>query len=131
MVEKTRWQGNNFRGSGVSNPIASRYCWRNPLAACATIYTFSMLRTALLFFCMLGFFTSELYAAPAAASSSRPIHRRKPMAGNYRPVYRYYRGHSNQKSGFFGLFQHKSAAQRNAGHSRKPQQKSRVHRGTL
>ncbi|GAB2863779.1 hypothetical protein [Hymenobacter ruber] len=74
-----------------------------------------MLRTALLFFCMLGFLASESYAAPAVSATSRPIHRRKPTAGNYVPVYRYYRGHSSQKSGFFGLFKHRSkAAKRHA-----------------
>ena len=70
-------------------------------------YHFFMLRTVLLFFCMLGFFASESYAT---AATSRPIHRHKPTAGNYVPVYRYYRGHSNQKRGFFGLFKHRSKA---------------------
>ena len=73
-----------------------------------------MLRTALLFFLLLGFASAEIHAATATASASRPIHRRKPMAGNYRPVYRYYRGHSNQKSGFLGLFKHKSTARRSS-----------------
>ena len=85
-----------------------------------------MLRTALLFFLLLGFASVEIHAATATVSSSRPIHRRKPMAGNYRPVYRYYPGHSNQKTGFFGLFKHKATAR----HSSHPQ-RSRGHRGTL
>lgn len=62
-----------------------------------------------------------------AAPTTAPLHRRKPTAGNYRPVYKTYRGHSNQKTGFFGLFKHKSVAQRNATHR---QQNSR-RRGTL
>ena len=86
-----------------------------------------MLRTILLFLMLLGFATAESQASPATA---RPIHRHKPMAGNYRPVYRYYRGHSSQKTGFFGLFKRKSAAQRNASHH-KPPQKARTRRGTL
>lgn len=90
-----------------------------------TISTFSMLRTALLFFCMLGFFASEIQAAPAAATT-RPLHRRKPLAGNYRPVYKLYRGHSRRKNGFLGLFQHKPAARHATGAS-----KSKAHRGTL
>jgi len=84
-----------------------------------------MLRTALLFFCLLGFLSAEVSAATATATTSRPIHRRKPMAGNYRPVYRYYRGHSNQKTGFFGLFKRKSTAGRStSSHA----SKSRAHR---
>ncbi|GAB3579986.1 hypothetical protein [Hymenobacter daeguensis] len=83
-----------------------------------------MLRTALLFFLLLGFASAETYAASAAAATSRPIHRRKPMAGNYVPVYRYYRGHSSQKSGFFGLFKHKPTARRSAT----PHTRSRAHR---
>jgi hypothetical protein len=73
-----------------------------------------MLRTALLFFLLLGFASAETYAATASVASSRPIHRRKPMVGNYRPVYRYYRGHSNQKSGFLGLFKRKPGTSRSA-----------------
>ena len=84
-----------------------------------------MLRTALLFFLLLGFASAETYAATATATSFRPIHRHKPMAGNYVPVYRYYRGHSSQKSGFFGLFKHKSPARRS--HT-PPVNKSRGHR---
>jgi hypothetical protein len=102
--------GNNFPVFGVSNSVASRYRWRKTPSARTTITTFFMLRTALLFFCMLGFLASESYAAPATAATSRPIHRRKPTAGNYVPVYRYYRGHSSQKTGFFGLFKHRSKA---------------------
>jgi hypothetical protein len=85
-----------------------------------------MLRTALLFFLLLGFASAETYATTATVAASRPIHRRKPMAGNYRPVYRYYRGHSNQKSSFFGgLFKRKPSA----GHSSSSHaSKSRAHR---
>ena len=90
-----------------------------------TISTLSMLRTALLFFLLLGFASAETYAATATVATSRPIHRRKPMAGNYRPVYRYYRGHSNQKSGFFSMFKRKPNAGRNtSSHA----SKSRAHR---
>jgi hypothetical protein len=94
----------------VSRPVANRYNWRKTPVARTTITTFFMLRTALLFFCMLGFLASQAYAAPTTAASSRPIHRHKPTAGNYVPVYRSYRGHSNQKNGFFGLFKHRSKA---------------------
>lgn len=84
-----------------------------------------MLRTALLFFLLLGFASAETYAASATAATSRPIHRRKPMAGNYVPVYRYYRGHSSRKSGFFGLFKRKPSAGRStSSHA----SKSRAHR---
>ena len=110
MVGNVGNAGNNSFVFGVSVSVASRYRWHNPPCARTTIITFFMLRTALLFFCMLGFLASESYAAPATAATSRPIHRRKPMAGNYVPVYRYYRGHSNQKRGFFGLFKHRSKA---------------------
>jgi hypothetical protein len=87
-------------------------------------YPLLMLRTALLFFCLLGFMSSEIQTAHAATA---PLHRRKPMAGNYRPVYKTYRGHSNQKTGFFGLFKHTSVAQRNANYR---SQRTR-RRGTL
>ena len=110
MVDNLGNVGNNSRLFGVCNSVASRYRWRKTPGARTTITTFFMLRTALLFFCMLGFLASESYAAPATAATSRPIHRRKPTAGNYVPVYRYYRGHSNQKRGFFGLFKHRSKA---------------------
>ncbi len=90
-----------------------------------TISRFFMLRTALLFFCMLGFFASETLAAPAAATT-RPLHRRKPMAGDYRPVYKLYRGHSRRKNGLLGLFQRKPSARHATGAS---QPKAR--RGTL
>lgn len=84
-----------------------------------------MLRTALLFVLLLGFASVETYAATASVATSRPIHRRKPMAGDYRPVYRYYRGHSNQKSGFLGLFKRKSSASRSSSaHA----SRSRAHR---
>ncbi|MGY3089592.1 hypothetical protein ACVWYF_002640 [Hymenobacter sp. UYAg731] len=87
-----------------------------------------MLRTALLFFCMLGFLASESYAAPATAAASRPIHRRKPTAGNYVPVYRYYRGHSNQKRGFFGLFKHRSKAAKRHSSAPRVARGGRAHR---
>ena len=83
-----------------------------------------MLRTALLFFCMLGFIAAEVQAAPTAATA-RPIHRRKPMAGNYVPVYRLYRGHSRRKKGVFGLFKHRGTRRSAATTSRKSR------RGTL
>ena len=87
---------------------------------------FLMMRTALLFFCMLGFIAAEVQAAPAAATT-RPVHRRKPTAGNYTPVYRLYRGHSRRKKGFFGLFKHRSKAR----HSSAASPKSKGRRGTL
>lgn len=92
------------------------------LFASATIFTFFMLRTALLFFLLLGFVSSEIQAATTAATKSRPIHRRKPMAGDYRPVYRYYRGNRHHKGLFGGLFKSHSTPRRNAP------SKSRAHR---
>jgi len=83
-----------------------------------------MLRTALLFFLLLGFVSSEIQAATATASTYRPIHRRKPTAGNYVPVYRQYRGPGRHKNRFGGWFKrHKSASKHRTSH------KSR--RGTL
>ena len=75
---------------------------------------------------MLGFIAAEVQAAPAAATT-RPVHRRKPTAGNYTPVYRLYRGHSRRKKGFFGLFKHRSKAR----HSSAASPKSKGRRGTL
>jgi len=48
-----------------------------------------MLRIALLLSLLFASLGAEVLAAPAATN---PIHRRKPLAGNYRPVYKYYRG---------------------------------------
>ena len=85
-----------------------------------------MLRTALLFFCMLGFIAAEVQAAPAAATA-RPIHRHKPTAGNYVPVYRLYRGHSRRKKGVFGMFKHRSTVRHHGTGSLK----AKGRRGTL
>ena len=76
-----------------------------------------MLRTFMLFLILLGACAADMQTASAAR---RPIHRRKPMAGNYVPVYRYYRGsgrHKGQshrfskrrssKGGFFSHLGHK------------------------
>ena len=51
-----------------------------------------MLRIALLLSLLFASLGTELLAAPAAPAATNPIHRRKPLAGNYRPVYKYYRG---------------------------------------
>ena len=84
-----------------------------------------MLRSALLFFLLLGFASAEIHAATATVTANRPIHRRKPMAGNYRPVYRYYRGSgSNSKGLFGGLF--KKRQKTTSRHS--TPSKSRAHR---
>lgn len=77
-----------------------------------------MLRTALLFLSLLGFLTSELQAA-----ATTQAHRRKPMAGDYRPVYKTYRGHNRHHRGFFAFLRRGGAARHGAAHSRK--------RGTL
>lgn len=79
-----------------------------------------MLRTALLFLSLLGFLTSELHAAPSAATAQ--VHRRKPMAGDYRPVYKTYRGHNRHQRGFFA-FLRRGAVRHGTTHSWK--------RGTL
>ena len=128
VVDEVGNAGNNFPVSGVSNSVASRYRWRKTPCARTTITTFFMLRTALLFFCILGFLASESYAAPASAATSRPIHRRKPTAGNYTPVYRSYRGHSNQKKGFFGLFKHRSKVAKRHGSVPRVVRGGRTHR---
>lgn len=87
-----------------------------------------MLRTVLLFLCMVGFLASESYAAPTTAVASRPIHRRKPTAGNYVPVYRYYRGHSSRKRGFLGLFKRRSKATKRHHSTPRVAHSSRAHR---
>lgn len=51
-----------------------------------------MLRIALLLSLLFASLGAEVLAVPAAAAAPNPIHRRKPLAGNYRPVYKYYRG---------------------------------------
>ena len=85
-----------------------------------------MLRTTLLFVCLLGFFAADLSAAAAPAAAPL-IHRRKPTAGNYRPVYKTYRHHSRRRNGIFSLFKRHTSAPKVAGHV----SKSRGHRGTL
>ena len=86
-----------------------------------------MLRTALLLFFLLGVITSELQAAPAETTATTWIHRRKPTAGNYRPVYKTYRNHSRRKKGVFSLFKRHSTARHATSHA----PKARGHRGTL
>ena len=81
-----------------------------------------MLRTALLFFLLLGFVSFETQAATATVATSRPIHRHKPTAGNYVPVYRYYRGHGRHKNRFHGFFKRHSTARHSSSH------RSRSHR---
>ncbi|WP_310395700.1 hypothetical protein [Hymenobacter sp.] len=86
-----------------------------------------MLRIALLFFCLLGLIASEAQAAPASVEAA-PVHRRKPTAGNYRPVYKLYRGHSRRRKTFFSrLTNRRTVAQRSVSHSRQ----GRGRRGTL
>ena len=76
-----------------------------------------MLRTVVLLLMLLGACVADIQAAPAAR---RPIHRHRPIAGDFRPVYRYYRGpgrHKNRfrkfskrrstKGGFFSRLSHK------------------------
>ncbi|HEX8348746.1 MAG TPA: hypothetical protein VF598_02180 [Hymenobacter sp.] len=55
-----------------------------------------MLRIALLFICLLGFASADVHAASAGITKG-PLHKRKPMAGNYRPVYKKYRGPGRQR----------------------------------
>ena len=82
-----------------------------------------MLRTALLFICLLGFISADVHAATtAAAATSSLVHRRKPMAGNYRPVYKTYKGHSRNRKGLFKLFKKRPAARHSS---------TRKRRGTL
>lgn len=82
-----------------------------------------MLRTALLLLFLLGLVTSELQAAPIETTATTWIHRRKPMAGNYRPVYKIYRGSGRQhrRKGGFRLFKRHTTA-RHTSHG---------HRGTM
>ena len=93
------------------------------IRACHQMPVF-MLRTALLLFFLLGVITSELQAAPAETTATTWIHRRKPTAGNYRPVYKTYRGSGRQHRGGFRLFKrrHSTALHKS---------KARHHRGTL
>ena len=78
-----------------------------------------MLRTLVLFLLLLGACAVD---GQLASATRRPIHRHKPMAGDFRPVYRHYRGpgrHKDRfrkfskrrpaksKSGFFSSFGHK------------------------
>lgn len=56
-----------------------------------------MLRTVLLLFVLLGVCSSGIQAEPVAR---RPIHRHRPIAGDFRPVYRYYRGPGRHKDRF-------------------------------
>ena len=56
-----------------------------------------MLRSVLLFFLLLGACSSAIQAAPTAR---RPIHRHRPIAGDFRPVYRYYHGPGRHKDRF-------------------------------
>ena len=56
-----------------------------------------MLRTLVLLMMLLGACAADIQPASAA---SRPIHRHRPTAGNFRPVYRYYRGSGRHKDRF-------------------------------
>ncbi|MCI1188979.1 hypothetical protein MON38_16270 [Hymenobacter sp. DH14] len=56
-----------------------------------------MLRTFMLFLLLVGLCAADVQTASAAR---RPIHRHKPMAGDFRPVYRYYRGPGRHKDRF-------------------------------
>ena len=56
-----------------------------------------MLRTLVLFL-LLGACATDVQSASAAR---RPIHRHRPMAGDFRPVYRYYRGPGRHKTRFW------------------------------
>ncbi len=65
-----------------------------------------MLRTFMLFLMLLGACAADMQTASAA---NRPIHRHKPTAGNYVPVYRYYRGSGRHKNRFHGFSKRRSA----------------------
>ncbi|MDQ2769658.1 MAG: hypothetical protein M3Y54_04065 [Bacteroidota bacterium] len=80
-----------------------------------------MLRITLLFLLILGLCSAETQAAPAAW----PIHRHRPIAGDFRPVYRRYRGPGRHKDQFRKLF--RPRAPHRSGHAHK----ARPHRGTL
>ena len=56
-----------------------------------------MLRSLVLFLMLLGACATDIQPASAAR---RPIHRHRPMAGDFRPVYRYYRGSGRHKDRF-------------------------------
>ncbi|GAA4029969.1 hypothetical protein GCM10022409_12780 [Hymenobacter glaciei] len=56
-----------------------------------------MLRIVVLFLVLLGACSFDVQEAQAA---SRPIHRHRPRAGDFRPVYRYYRGPGRHKDRF-------------------------------
>jgi hypothetical protein len=65
-----------------------------------------MLRTFMLFLLLLGACATDMQTASAAR---RPIHRHKPTAGNYVPVYRYYRGPGRHKDRFRKFSKRRSA----------------------
>ena len=84
-----------------------------------------MLRTALMLFFLLGVITAEIQAAPVETTATTWIHRRKPTAGNYRPVYKTYRGSGRvHKHRGLSLFKRRHTT---ALHNTK----ARRHRGTL
>ena len=56
-----------------------------------------MLRIFMLFLLLLGAGAADMQTASAAR---RPIHRHRPTAGNFVPVYRYYRGPGRHKDRF-------------------------------
>lgn len=87
-----------------------------------------MMRTALLLFFLLGVISAELQAAPTETTASTWIHRRKPTAGNYRPVYKTYRGSGRQKSHRFSRFFKRHSMARHTGSHKS---RGRSHRGTL
>lgn len=63
-----------------------------------------MLRISLFFLLLMAFFTADIQAASAA----RPIHRHRPMSGDFRPVYRRYRGAGRHKDRFSRFLRHRS-----------------------
>jgi len=65
-----------------------------------------MLRTFMLFLMLLGACAADMQTVSAAR---RPIHRHKPTAGNYVPVYRLYRGSGRHKDRFRRFSKRRSA----------------------
>ena len=80
-----------------------------------------MLRISLLVLLLLAVFTADLQAASAV----RPIHRHRPTAGDFRPVYRRYRGAGRHKDRFRKFFRPRT--KHGSGFGRR----ARSHRGTL
>ena len=88
VIIRSVWELKQQRRPAPAGNCAPNYSLVNPLC---------MLRTLVLFLMLLGACATDMQPASAAR---RPIHRHRPMAGDFRPVYRYYRGPGRHKDRF-------------------------------